>query len=66
MNLRRTGLISALTYISISLAAAGIFLAFTITGDYGWIARIGGAVWVFILTLIITMPLVISFYKKKT
>ncbi len=61
---RRTGLISALIYTPISLAAAGIFLAITLSGDYDWVARIGGAVWVFLLFMIISMPLVTSFVKR--
>lgn len=62
---RRTGLTSALIYTPISLAAAGIFLAVTLRGDYDWVARIGGAVWVFLLFMIISMPLVTSFVKRS-
>ena len=65
MKPSRTGLISALIYLPVSLAAAGIFLAVTLQGDYGWIARLGGAAWVFILCLIISMPLVTSRIRKK-
>jgi hypothetical protein len=65
MNKKRTGLISVLTYTLISLAVAGIFLGVTWRGDYSWVARAGGAVWVFLLSMIITMPLITSYYKKK-
>lgn len=65
MKNQRTGLISALTYTPISLAAAGIFLLATLPGDYSWVARIGGAIWVFLLSMIITMPLITSFIKRK-
>ena len=61
----KIGPISAVTYSLISLAAAGIFLLVTIPGDYNWVARGGGAAWIFILALIISMPLVTSYYKKK-
>ncbi len=64
MKERKTGLISALIYTPISLAAAGIFFAVTILGDHTWVARIGGSVWIFILCMIITMPLITSRVKK--
>jgi hypothetical protein len=66
MKNQRIGLISALTYLPISLAAAGIFLAITLKGDYSWVARIGGTAWVFILSMIITMPLITSLVKKRS
>ena len=65
MTTRRVGLTSALTYLPVSLAAAVVFFVITVTGDYSWVARIGGAVWVLLLSLIITMPLVTAYYKKK-
>lgn len=53
---------AALIYTAASLAAAFLFLAATYaTGKpYPLVARLGGAAWVFLLSLIITMPLVIS------
>jgi hypothetical protein len=65
MSGKRIGLISGLTYGAISLAAAGLFLGITAFSDYNWVARGGGAAWIFILTLIISMPLVTSRYKKR-
>ncbi|RJQ31290.1 MAG: hypothetical protein C4589_01945 [Peptococcaceae bacterium] len=58
---------SALIYTSISLAIAVIFLLATFTTGFFYppVARLGGAVWVFILSMIITMPLVIPYVKKK-
>jgi uncharacterized membrane protein YdjX (TVP38/TMEM64 family) len=56
---------SALTYTPISLTAAAIFFGITVAGDYTWVARIGGAAWVFLLSMIITMPLVTSYYKRR-
>jgi hypothetical protein len=60
----RIGLISALIYTPVSLAAAGVFLAVTLGGDYSWVARLGGAAWVFVLGMIITMPLVTAQVKQ--
>lgn len=57
-------LLSALIYTGISLVAAGTFLAVTLAGDYTWVARAGGAAWVFGLSMIILMPVVTSALKK--
>ena len=65
MNKPRIGLISFLTYTPISLVVAGIFLAVTLNGEYSWVARLGGAAWIFILSMIISMPLITSYYKKR-
>lgn len=57
---------SMLIYIPISLGAALLFLlAATLTGDYPVVARIGGTVWVATLSLIVSMPVVISRVKKQ-
>ena len=57
---------SLLIYIPISLGAALLFLlAATLTGDYPLVARIGGTVWVATLSLIVSMPVVISRVKKQ-
>ena len=65
MKSPRIGLISGLIYTLISLAAAGIFFAITVSGNYTWVARLGGSAWVFLLSMIITMPLVTSIVKKR-
>lgn len=54
-------------YTGISLGMALLFLALTfLTGkSYTPVARAGGAVWVFILTMIVTMPIVIPAVKNK-
>jgi hypothetical protein len=59
------GLISALIYLPVALAAAALFFAAAVTGGYSWVARIGGAVWVLVLALIITMPMVTAAVKKR-
>ena len=58
---------SALIYIPISLGSALLFfLVSTFTGDYPIVARMGGTVWVALLSLIVSMPLVISRVKKSS
>ena len=58
---------SALIYLPFSIGAALLFLlAATLTGNYPLVARIGGTVWVGTLSLIVSMPVVISRIKKIT
>jgi hypothetical protein len=55
----------ALTYTSISLLVALTFLvASSMTGGDTSVARFGGAAWVFMLAMIVSMPFVTSRYKK--
>lgn len=57
---------SALIYLPIAIGAALLFLlAASVTGDFPLVARIGGAIWVGILSLIVTMPLVITRVKHR-
>ncbi len=57
---------SAWIYIPISLGAALLFLvAASLTGRYPLVERVGGTFWVGLLTLIVSMPLVISAVKKR-
>ena len=58
---------SALIYIPISLGLALLFLVVsTLTGNYPFVARIGGTVWVALLSLIVSMPVVISRVKRSS
>jgi len=57
--------VSAFIYVGISLAAAGTFLGVTTARDYTWVARAGGAAWIFLLSTIILMPLVIPAVRKR-
>lgn len=58
---------SAWIYIPLSLGAALLFLlTATLTGDYPLVARIGGTMWVGLLSLIVSMPIVISRVKKQS
>lgn len=57
--------IAGLYYGGISLAAALLFFFATLNDKYDNVARIGGAIWIFILGLIVTMPIFIPYVKKK-
>ena len=53
-------------YTGLSLLAAELFVLATLAGEYTAVARIGGAVWVFILSMIILMPPVTGWAKKRS
>ncbi len=58
---------SALAYTSISLLVALAFWGIaTVMGGYNAVARFGGAAWVFMLSLIVTMPLVTARFKAAS
>ncbi|MBI2860455.1 MAG: hypothetical protein HYX91_02980 [Chloroflexi bacterium] len=63
--MRNVVLVSGLIYTGISLALSAVFLVLTILGGYTWVARIGGAAWVFMLSMIILMPVVTPMVKKR-
>jgi hypothetical protein len=57
---------SMMIYLPISLGSALLFLlAASILGNYPPVAKIGGAVWVGLLSLIVSMPVVTSRVKKQ-
>ena len=57
---------SLLIYLPISIGAAVLFLLISsLTGNYPLVARIGGTIWVGLLSLIVSMPIVISRVKKQ-
>jgi hypothetical protein len=57
---------SARIYLPISVAAALLFLiAASAAGDYPMVARVGGAVWVGTLSLIVSMPVVTARVKAR-
>jgi hypothetical protein len=61
---------SALIYLPISLSTAVLFfLAASLIGDYPPVARFGGTVWVGLLSVIVSMPIVTArvkhFINKK-
>ncbi len=56
---------SALIYVPIALGTALVFfLAASLTGDYPAVARLGGALWIGLLSLIVSMPIVTTQVKK--
>ena len=65
MNISGAGFKSALIYTGISLTTAGLFLAITLVGEYSWVARIGGTGWVFLISMIVLMPIVMPWVKKR-
>jgi hypothetical protein len=56
---------SALIYLPISLGVALLFLLAASLGDYPTVARFGGAVWVGLLSLIVSMPLATAWTKRR-
>ena len=57
---------SAAVYLPAYIGVAEPFLILAgLSGDYSAVARIGGAAWVGLLSLIVTMPLVTSRVKKR-
>ncbi len=65
MKTQNVSLISAVLYIGLSLVISFVFFAVSLLGDYAWVARAGGSAWVFILSMIVLMPLVIPNVKKR-
>jgi len=63
--MKSVGVISAAIYTGISIVVAGLFLLGTLADEYTLVERIGGVVWVFLLSMIILMPLIIPLVKKK-
>ena len=63
---RKIAITSATIYGTISVILSGLFfIAATLAGKYTDVARFGGAVWVLLLSFIVTMPLVTSAVKKR-
>jgi hypothetical protein len=57
---------SALIYLPIAFGVALLFLlAASLVGEYSPIAKIGGTVWIALLSLIVSMPVVTSRVKKQ-
>lgn len=56
---------SALIYTPLAVGAAMLFLLLASLGDYPTTARVGGAVWVGLLSLIVAMPLVTARVKER-
>lgn len=57
---------SAFWYVGTSLAVVVLFLTLTqLVGDYPRAAVVGGAIWSFILSMIVTMPLYTGYFKRR-
>ena len=57
---------SALIYLPIALGMALLFvLAASLVGNYPLVAKIGGAAWVGLLSLIVAMPVVTARVKRQ-
>jgi len=57
---------SARRYVPISLGIGILFYALaSLTGDYTAVARIGGAVWVTVLSFIVSMPIITARVKRR-
>lgn len=63
--MKKTNLLTALIYTSLALAVAGGFVLATLGDDYSWVARGGGAAWVFGLSLLLLMPTVSALVKRR-
>lgn len=59
------GRIAAVLYTGGSLLAALVFFVAATVGDYNWVARLGGAGWVFVLTMIILMPTLTPWMRDR-
>lgn len=58
--------VSALCYTGISLVVVGVFLILVrVVGGYPPAAIYGGAVWSFLLSMIVTMPVVTAHFKRR-
>lgn len=58
--------LSTVTYLAFSFAMASLFfLLASLIGGYPPVAKVGGAVWTFFLSLIISMPWVTSYFQKR-
>jgi len=57
--------VSAVVYTACASLAAVVLFGVATAADYDWVARIGGAGWVFLLTMIILMPIVPSLLRER-
>lgn len=57
--------LTAAVYSGLSLLGAALFLVATASGAYTAVERIGGALWVFLLLMIVLMPAVTAMMKGK-
>ena len=63
--MKKPDVLSAVIYLGTAAVAGLIFFIAALISGYSTVERIGGAVWVFLLSTIILMPVVIPRIKKK-
>ena len=56
--------VSAVVYTACASLAAAVLFGAATAADYDWVARIGGAGWVFLLMMVILMPTVPSLLRQ--
>jgi len=63
---RKASTLAAVLYLGLSLLAALAFVVLAaLKGETSWSARLIGGVWVFFLTTIVLMPVVIPWVRKR-
>ena len=63
---KRVVRVSAICYTGISLAVVALFLILAkLVGGYPPAAVYGGAVWSFLLSMIVTMPVITAYVKRR-
>lgn len=66
MALRQPSAVAAALYLGLSAFAAALFIGFaTLKGETSWVSKLVGAAWVFLLTAIVLMPVVIPWVQKR-
>ena len=63
---RKVTVLSAIVYTAISLAVASAFyVTASALSNYTAVAIYGGTAWIFLLSMIVTMPTVVPWMKKR-
>ena len=57
--------VSAVVYTAIAALAAAVLFGVATAAGYDWVARIGGAGWIFLLMMVILMPTVPSLLRER-
>ncbi len=57
--------VSAVVYTAAAALVAAAVFALAVVADYGWVARIGGSGWVFMLSMVVLMPIVPSLLRDR-
>jgi len=63
---QNVGRVSVAIYSGLAALGAAAFLLVTVlTGDYSWVSGIGGAIWIFLLSMIILMPTITPMVRSR-